>query len=191
MSRDSGDLGKPRDLLQRAGNIRLVLMDVDGVWTDGTLFYVPGASEDGGMVEVKAFNSQDGIGLRWAHAAGLKTGLISGRESPGVAHRARMLGVTYVYQNLLEKIPPYEEICADAGVEDHQVAFLGDDLTDLPLINRVGLGVAVANARDEVKRAAHYVTTASGGRGAVREVLEIVMKSQDLWQAVVDRYGAT
>lgn len=93
-----------QELHTRAQKIRLILTDVDGVWTDGKLWYVPGHGEE--MVEVKAFNTQDGMAFRWAHAAGLKTGLISGRESPGVTHRARMLGVTYIYQNFLEKIPP-------------------------------------------------------------------------------------
>ena len=172
---------------ERAADIRLLLMDVDGVWTDGKLFYVPGGGE---MVEVKAFNTQDGMGLRWAHAAGIQTGLISGRESPGVTHRAEMLGVTYIYQHYLEKIPPYEEICEKAGVTDAQVAYMGDDLTDIPLIRRVGLGVAVANGRKEVLEAADYVTAAPGGDGAIREVIEIMMKAQGGWQAVIDKYGA-
>lgn len=175
------------DLLERARKIKLILMDVDGVWTEGKLFYVPGP--DGQMVEAKAFNTQDGMGLRWAHGAGLKTGLISGRESPGVTHRAKMLGVTYIYQDYLEKIPPYEEICRDAGVGDDEVAYLGDDLTDLPLIHRVGLGVAVANARHEVKGEADYTTGARGGDGAIREVVELVMKSQGTWRAVLEKYG--
>ena len=173
--------------LARAEKIRLLLMDVDGVWTQGSLFYVPGSEE---MVEAKSFNTQDGMGLRFAHAANVKTGLISGRESPGVSHRAQMLGVTYVYQNYLEKIPPYEEICEQAGVADDEVAYMGDDLPDVPLIRRVGLGVAVANARVEVKGCADYVTATPGGNGAIREVIEIIMKAQGSWQAVLDKYGA-
>ena len=176
------------ELRARAQKIRLVLTDVDGVWTDGKLFYVPGAGAE--MVEVKAFNTQDGMAFRWAHAAGLKTGLISGRESPGVTHRARMLGVTYIYQNFLEKIPPYEEILKDAGLKDEQVAYLGDDLPDLPLMLRVGLGVAVANARTQVKAGAHYVTTAPGGDGAIREVLELIMEAQGIWPKILEKYGA-
>ena len=163
-------------------------MDVDGVWTDGALYYFAGPDND--MVETKGVTAQDGMGLRWAHAAGLKTGLISGRESAGIAHRARMLGVTYIYQDHLEKIPVYEEICRDAGVSDQEVAYVGDDLPDIPIIRRVGLGVAVANARPEVKRCADYVTTAAGGQGAVREVLELIMDARGLWQAVLDKYGA-
>ena len=171
----------------RAQKIRLLLMDVDGVWTDGRLYYVPGPQ--GEMVETKPFNAQDGMGLRWAHAAGIQTGVISGRESPAVNHRAEMLGVTYIYQNYLEKIPPYEEICSKAGLTDIEVAYMGDDLTDVPLMQRVGLGVAVANAREEVCRRADYVTTAPGGNGAIREVIELLMKAQGLWTSILDKYG--
>ena len=170
----------------RAARIRLLLMDVDGVWTDGSLFYLPHGDE---MIEAKSFNTQDGMGLRFAHAAGLKTGVISGRESPGVTHRAEMLGVTYIYQHYLEKIPPYEEICDKAGVSDEEVAYMGDDLPDVPLIRRVGLGVAVANARKEVLASADYATAASGGNGAIREVIEIIMRAQGSWEAVLEKYG--
>jgi len=176
-----------QELRTRAQKIRLILTDVDGVWTDGKLWYVPGHGEE--MVEVKAFNTQDGMAFRWAHAAGLKTGLISGRESPGVTHRARMLGVTYIYQNFLEKIPPYEEILKQSGLSDAEVAYLGDDLPDLPLMNRVGLGVAVANARSQVKAGAGYITAAPGGDGAIREVIELIMAAQGSWAAVLEKYG--
>ena len=177
-----------KHLVARAAKVRLLLMDVDGVWTDGKLYYVPGPG--GEMVETKAFNAQDGMSLRWAHAAGLKTGLISGRESPAVIHRAQMLGVTFICQDCLEKVPPYEQICQAAGVVDEEVAFVGDDLTDIPLIRRVGLGVAVANARPELEPYARYVTAAPGGNGAIREVVELIMKAQCLWQAVLDKYGS-
>ena len=173
---------------ERAAAIRLLLMDVDGVWTDGTIFYVPGP--DGEMVEVKTSHSQDGMALRWAHGAGIASGLISGRDSPVVTHRAQMLGVSYIYQGYLEKIPLYEEICDKAGVTDSQVAFIGDDLTDLPLITRVGLGVAVANARDEVKAKADFVTAVPGGYGAIRETVELIMSAQGTWQQVLEKYGA-
>ena len=173
---------------EKATPIRLLLMDVDGVWTDGTLFYVPGP--DGEMVEIKTSHSQDGMALRWAHGAGIASGLISGRDSPVVTHRAQMLGVSYIYQGYLEKIPLYEEICEKAGVTDDQVAFIGDDLTDLPLITRVGFGVAVANARDEVKEKADFVTAVPGGHGAIRETVELIMSAQGTWQQVLEKYGA-
>tara|TARA_B100000686_G_scaffold355032_1_gene469248 strand:+ start:2372 stop:2914 length:543 start_codon:yes stop_codon:yes gene_type:complete len=172
---------------EKAAKIRLLLMDVDGVWTDGNLFYVPGPG--GEMVEAKQSNAQDGMGLRWAHASGLESGLISGRDSPGVTHRAEMLGITYIYQGYLEKIPPYEEICRAASVSDDQVAYLGDDLTDIPLIDRVGLGVAVANARPEVKKCADYTTQTPGGSGAIREVIELIMRSRGTWEQILDKYG--
>ena len=175
----------PRD---RAGRIRLLLMDVDGVWTDGSLFYLPDSGEE--LVEVKASSAYDGMALRWFHAAGYCSGLISGRESPGVAFRAEMLGIRYIYQGHLQKIGPYEEICRDAGVSDEQVAYIGDDLPDVPLITRVGLGVAVANARPEVKARADYITSVPGGSGAIRELVELIMGSQGTWDEVLDRYGA-
>ena len=162
-------------------------MDVDGVWTDGNLSYVPGPG--GEMVEVKPSHAHDGQALRWLHASGLHSGLISGRDSPVVTHRAEMLGVTYIYQGYLEKIPPFEKICADAGVCDEEVAYLGDDLPDIPIIERVGLGVAVANGRAEVKERADYITTACGGSGAIREVVELIMKARGTWGAVLARYG--
>ena len=175
------------ELMERASRIRLLLMDVDGVWTDGGMGYVPGA--DGEMVEVKYSSAQDGMALRWAHPAGLQSGIISGRDSPGITHRAEMLGVTYIYQGYLEKIAPYEEICSAAGVTDAEVAFMGDDLPDVPLIDRVGLGVSVANGRAEVKSRADYVTDAHGGSGAIREVVELIMKARGTWSAVLERYG--
>ena len=185
MAEPGGD--KILNPLERAAKVKLLLMDVDGVWTDGKLFYVPGAG--GGMVESKAFDSQDGMGLRWAHAAGLKTGLISGRNSPGVTHRAEMLGVTYIYQDYLEKIPPYEEIRANAGVTDEEIAYMGDDLPDMPLLRRVGLAVGVANARPELRSLVHYTTAAPGGCGAIREVVELIMRAQGTWYRVLENYG--
>ena len=174
------------EIEERASKIKVLLMDVDGVMTDGTLYYVPGA--DGQMVEVKGFNSQDGLGLHFCYAVGLQTGIISGRESPALVERARILNICYVYQGHLDKIASYEQILKDASVSDQNVAFIGDDLTDVPVMKRSGLAVAVANAREEVKGAAHYVTLASGGQGAVREVIEIILKAQGVWDSVLDKY---
>ena len=178
----------PPQALERARPIRLLLMDVDGVWTDGSIYHIPG--HDGEIVEFKYSNAQDGMALRWAHEHGVKSGLISGRDAPGVTHRARMLGVTYIYQGHLEKNGPYEEICADAEVKDDQVAYIGDDLPDVPLIRRVGLGVAVANAREEVKRNADFVTGREGGSGAIREVIELILTAQGIWPQILLRYNA-
>lgn len=176
----------PKDLVRRASKIALVLMDVDGVLTDGSLFYIPGA--DGKAVEFKGFNSHDGLGFHFLNAKGIKTGVISGRDSFATAERARILKMTYVYQGHLHKIPLYEEILIDSKLTDEQVAFIGDDFTDVPLMRRVGLGCAVANARPEVKSAAHFVTSASGGNGAVREVMELILKSQGHWDSILDQY---
>jgi 3-deoxy-D-manno-octulosonate 8-phosphate phosphatase (KDO 8-P phosphatase) len=174
---------------ERASKIKVLLMDVDGVMTDGKLYYLPGP--DGAMVELKGFNSHDGLGLHFCNTAGILTGVISGRQSVGVVERARILNMRYVYQGFLEKVATFEEILKDASITAEQAAFIGDDFTDVPLIKRAGLGVAVANARPEVKGAADYVCKASGGEGAVREVVEIILKSQGLWDAVIERYQLT
>src|SRR5262249_26418352 len=143
----------------RAAKVRLLLMDVDGVLTDGRLFNVPGP--DGRMAETKGFDSQDGIALQWLSWYGISTGVISGRESPATAERARQVKMKYVYQGHIEKIPILEEILSDAKCTVDEVAYVGDDFTDVVIMRRVGLAVSVANARDEVKRAAHWVTRAS------------------------------
>ena len=174
------------DVIERAAKIRLLLMDVDGVLTDGKIFNVPGA--DGQMVETKGFNAQDGIGLQWLSWKGIQTGVISGRDSPAVVERARQCHMTYVYQGHIEKIPILQEILADAKIDASQVAYIGDDFTDIVIMRRVGLAIATANARAEVKRAAHYVTIASGGEGAVREVVELLLKAHGRWQEILDHY---
>jgi 3-deoxy-D-manno-octulosonate 8-phosphate phosphatase (KDO 8-P phosphatase) len=174
------------DLLKRAANIKLVLMDVDGVLTDGTLYYFPGP--DGKMVEFKGFNTQDGLGFILLNDAGIKSGVISGRESPAVVERARILKITYVYQGHLEKEASYNEILKEAKVKDEQVAYIGDDFTDAPLMVRCGLSVAVANARQELRAMANFTTEAPGGDGAIREVVELILKSQNLWQGVLEKY---
>ncbi len=161
-------------------------MDVDGVLTNGKLYNVP--SPDGQMAESKGFDSQDGIGLTWLNWNGIKTGVISGRQSPATTERARQVKMTYVYQGHIEKIPILEEILADAKVGADEVAYIGDDFTDIVIMHRVGLAVAVANARAEVKGEAHFVTTAAGGEGAVREVVELILKAQGLWGAILKHY---
>lgn len=161
-------------------------MDVDGVLTDGKLYNVPGP--DGAMFETKAFDSQDGIALQWLNWKGIKTGLISGRNSPAVAERARQCKFAYVYQGHIEKIPILEEILRDCGIDFSQVAYIGDDLTDVVVMHRVGLAIATANARPEVKEHAHYVTSVPGGQGAVREVCELLLRSQGYWDEILKKY---
>jgi 3-deoxy-D-manno-octulosonate 8-phosphate phosphatase (KDO 8-P phosphatase) len=178
----------PSDILKRASEIKLLLMDVDGVLTDGKLYNVP--DRDGKMVETKGFDSQDGIALQWLNWKDVKTGVVSGRVSPATEERARQVKMTYVYQGHIEKVPILEEILADAKISASEVAYMGDDLTDVVILRRVGLAIATANAREEVKRAAHYVTQAAGGRGAVREVAELLLKAQNRWEEILKHYQA-
>ncbi len=178
----------PISVEERAAKVRLLLMDVDGVLTDGKLYNVP--APGGGVFETKAFDSQDGISLHWLHWHGIATGLISGRISPATEERARQCRFTYIYQGHIEKIPIFEEILAKEGILPDEVAYIGDDLTDLVVMRRVGLAVATANARPEVKRAAHLVTANPGGSGAVREVCELLLHAQGHWEDILRKYEA-
>jgi 3-deoxy-D-manno-octulosonate 8-phosphate phosphatase (KDO 8-P phosphatase) len=174
------------NIQERASRIKLLLMDVDGVLTNGKLYNVPGP--DGKMVESKGFDSQDGIGLTWLHWNGIRTGLISGRVSPATAERARQVKMAYVCQGHIEKIPILEELLVEAKVASEEVAYIGDDFTDTVVMHRVGLAIAVANARPEVKAEAHYITAAVGGEGAVREVVELLLKAQGKWDSILQHY---
>jgi 3-deoxy-D-manno-octulosonate 8-phosphate phosphatase (KDO 8-P phosphatase) len=178
--------GIPANVVQLASKVKLLLMDVDGVLTDGKLYNVPDPT--GKMVESKGFDSQDGIALQWLFRHGIRTGVISGRISPATAERASQCKMAYVYQGHTEKIPILQEIIADCSIDTSQIAYVGDDLTDVVVMQRVGLGIATANARPEVKRLAAFTTEASGGQGAVREVCELILKAQGLWEAVLRHY---
>ncbi|HAN03862.1 MAG TPA: 3-deoxy-D-manno-octulosonate 8-phosphate phosphatase [Elusimicrobia bacterium] len=167
----------------RAKKIKLFLMDVDGVLTDGKMYYLPG--RDGKMVEFKAFHALDGIGLRLLNQFGITTGVITGRESPGTEERAKDLGMNYAYQGFLSKVDPLERILADTGLKPENVAYMGDDWTDIPVLKRAGLACAPANALDEVKAAAQLVTRKEGGMGAVREACDLILKSQGHWNTVM------
>jgi 3-deoxy-D-manno-octulosonate 8-phosphate phosphatase (KDO 8-P phosphatase) len=174
------------EVVERARKIKLILMDVDGVLTDGTLFYLP--DNNGKPVEFKGFNTQDGLGFHFCNSVGIKTGVISGRESMAVVERARILKMTYVFQGHLEKESIWEQVLKDANLEDDQAVFIGDDFTDVPLMRRSGLGCAVANARTEVRAAAHFVTSRKGGDGAVREIMEVILRAQNHWDGILDKY---
>lgn len=174
------------EIRSRASRIRLVLMDVDGVLTDGKYFHVP--NPQGGLFEVKMFDSQDGIALQWLHRAGIKTGLISGRDAESTRERARTSHMAYCYMGNTEKLPIFQEILADSGLAPEEIAYIGDDLTDAILMKRVGLAVAVANAVPEVKAMAHYVTAAPGGSGAVREATELILDAQGRWEQILRHY---
>jgi 3-deoxy-D-manno-octulosonate 8-phosphate phosphatase (KDO 8-P phosphatase) len=170
------------DIERRASRIRLLLMDCDGVLTDGRLWL----TDDGD--EQKTFNTKDGLGLALLHSAGLRSGVISGRTSKALARRAQELGVEFVRQGDPNKIEAFDEVLRLAKVDENEVAFVGDDLPDIPLMQRAELAVAVADATEEVRSVAHYVTQTEGGRGAVREVIEIILKSQGRWNDIVEFY---
>jgi 3-deoxy-D-manno-octulosonate 8-phosphate phosphatase (KDO 8-P phosphatase) len=179
-------MGFDEDVLARAARIRLLLMDVDGVLTDGTYWHVPDGK--GGLAEIKRFDSQDGLALQWLRRTGIKAGVISGRVSIATDERARSAGFEFIYQGHLEKIPILDEILEKAGLDPTQVGYIGDDYTDVVIMHRVGLAVATANAKPEVKAEAHCVTSAPGGRGAVREVVELILKAQEKWPAILRHY---
>jgi 3-deoxy-D-manno-octulosonate 8-phosphate phosphatase (KDO 8-P phosphatase) len=167
---------------RRASHIKLLLMDCDGVLTDGRLFLLESGAEQ------KSFHTHDGLGLSLFHRAGLKSGIITGRSSHSVTRRAAELGVEFVQQGKAEKVEAFEQVMQLAGVSENEVAFVGDDLTDIPVMQRSELAVAVADARPETISIAHYVTLARGGRGAVREVIELILKSQGRWNELVEQY---
>jgi len=172
-------------LEDRAGKIKMFVMDVDGVLTDGRIVLGSGGEE------LKFFHVQDGVGINLAQRAGLKTAIISARKSGATERRARELGMQDVYQvEDGNKEGAYEKILRDYGLKDEEVAYIGDDFHDLPLLSRVGLAVSVPNGRDEVKEIAHYTTKAAGGQGAVREVVEVILKSQGKWEEVTAKYRA-
>ena len=172
---------------KKAANVKLLLMDVDGVLTDGRLYLLPDGH--GRMVETKGFDSQDGIALRWLSWYGVKTGVISGRNSPATAERARQVEMSYVFQGHIEKIPILEKILADARINEREVAYVGDDLTDAIIMRRVGLTFAPANARPEVKKVAMATTDAPGGLGAVREIIEHLLQARGVWDELLKKYG--
>lgn len=169
-------------LHERCERIELLLMDVDGVLTDGRIIY----GDDGS--EYKAFHVRDGTGLKLWIGAGRRAGIITGRRSTVVQRRAAELGLTTVIQGVVDKRAAFEPLLVELAKTAEQVCFIGDDLQDVPLLRRSGLGVAVADACAEAREDAHYVTRAAGGRGAVREIVELLLRAQGLWQGAVARY---
>jgi len=175
-------------LKKRAAQIKVILMDVDGTMTDGSVTLL--SQPDGSALEIKTFDAHDGQGLTLAHTAGLRTGCITGRESAALLRRAREMKIEFVYMKQAVKMPAYEEILLKAGVSDSAVAYVGDDLPDIPLLRRAGLAVAVGDAVPEVKKAAHYTTQAAAGHGALREAIELVLKSKGIWEELIDKARA-
>ncbi len=194
----------------RAKKIKLILLDVDGVMTDGSIWLFPApagvqaaapqqqrdkVSQGGGfgfhsetMIEAKGFNAHDGTAISLAHLAGLKVGLITKRVSDTVAIRARDLKLDHVHQGIQDKLTTFREILRQEGLSPDQAAYVGDDVIDLPVMRNCGLAIAVPNGRDEVKRAAHLVTEHPGGHGAVRDAVEFILKAQGKWERIVEEY---
>jgi 3-deoxy-D-manno-octulosonate 8-phosphate phosphatase (KDO 8-P phosphatase) len=175
-------------LKKRASRIRVLLMDVDGTMTDGSVTLL--SQNDGTALEIKTFDAHDGQGLTLARTAGLRTGCITGRESPALLRRAQEMKMEFVYMKQPLKMPAYEEILRKAEASDAEVAFVGDDLPDIPLLRRAGLAVAVGDAVPEVKDAAHYTTRALAGHGAIREAVELILRSKGIWAEMIDKARA-
>ena len=194
---------------ERAEKIKLILFDVDGVMTDGTIFLFPAPAnaprgtadhvasraDDGGysihseaIVEAKGFNAHDGAGISLARLGGLKTGIITKRISETVALRARDLKLNHVYQGISDKLAVFHEILQKENLRADEAAYVGDDVIDLPIMRNCGLAIAVRNAREEVKDESHYITDHEGGRGAVRDAVEFVLRSQGKLEKVIAEY---
>jgi len=171
-----------QEILERAKPVRLVAFDVDGVLTDGSLFF-----GDQGQ-EYKVFNSKDGHGMTMLRQTGVKLAVISGRSSEAVRFRMRSLGAEHLYLGRQDKISAYEELKRATGLADHQIAYVGDDVVDLPVMRRVGLAIAVADAHPLVRQCAHWHTPSPGGRGAGRDVCELVMEAQGTLEPMMERY---
>jgi 3-deoxy-D-manno-octulosonate 8-phosphate phosphatase (KDO 8-P phosphatase) len=171
-----------QDVVSRARRIKLLLMDCDGVLTDGKVWLT------GDYDEQKSFHTRDGQGLALMHRAGLLTGIISGRKSSAVDRRAHDLKIAYVHQFAKDKVQALNEIISEAGVSSDECAFIGDDVADIAVMRRVGFAVAVADAARETKEVAHYVTEMNGGEGAVREVCELILKSQNRWEELIESF---
>lgn len=167
------------EVWQRARLIRLLLLDVDGVLTDGRLYFGPQGETH------KVFFVRDGHGIKMAQRGGIEVAWLSGRRSDAAYHRARELGINRFYEGLRDKVPVLEELLAALRLSAEEVAAVGDELVDLPLLARVGLGVAVADAVPEVKAAAHWITASPGGKGAVREVCDLLLKARGAWEELV------
>ena len=199
----------PDSSRSRAEKIKLLLFDVDGVLTDGKLFFFPAtaginlttreqSAKHGGeggfglasqsIIEAKGFHAHDGTAISLARLAGIKTGLITKRISETVALRARDLRLDHIHQGIQDKLRVFKEILNQEGIAAAEAAFVGDDVIDLPVMWNCGLAVAVANARDEVKKDAHFVTKHGGGDGALRDAIEFILKAQGKWKKVVDEY---
>jgi 3-deoxy-D-manno-octulosonate 8-phosphate phosphatase (KDO 8-P phosphatase) len=168
----------------RASRIKLVVFDVDGVLTDGTVLLHPDGTES------KRFDIKDGLAVVWAQRAGLTIGFLSARTSSATQNRAAQLGVTLVHQGVSSKLDTFEQIVGDMCEDDAEAAYMGDDIVDLPVLVRAGLSASPADAAVDVRRRVHWVSAAKGGRGAAREFIELILRAQHKWDALVDAYLA-
>jgi len=162
----------PKRIIEKAGRIKFLLLDVDGVMTDGTIYI------DSDGCETKAFNIYDGSGIHLARKAGIEVGIVTGRQSPIVEFRAQELGITEVHQRILDKVKVYDDLLRKYGLQDSEMAYIGDDVIDLPILKRVGLAVAVPNAQSEVRENVDWITRKAGGYGAVREVTDLLLAAR-------------
>lgn len=169
--------------MDKARSVKLIILDVDGVMTDGRIII-----DDNG-VESRHFDIKDGLGVVALQMTGVEAAIITSKKSGAVRHRAEELKIRRFHEGIRKKTEPYEQIIAEMGIGDAEVCYVGDDLVDLSLMKRVGFPVAVADAVEEVKAAAAYVTRAPGGRGAVREVAEVILKAQGKWEAILSKIG--
>lgn len=170
------------NLAKRCQQIEMILSDVDGVLTDGGVIY------DNHETEIQRFQIRDGLGIKLWQRAGKSFGLVTGRKSTMVSRRARELGITLVQQDIADKWPVVQQMVAEARLELHQVCYIGDDLPDLRAVQAVGLGVAVADAAEDLRSRAHYTTQLPGGRGAVREVIEMILRQQQRWEEILAHF---
>jgi 3-deoxy-D-manno-octulosonate 8-phosphate phosphatase (KDO 8-P phosphatase) len=173
-----------QDVLDKAKKIKLIIFDVDGVLTDGSLFF----GDDG--QEYKAFNSLDGHGMKMLQQSGVEIGVITGRTSDVVMHRMKNLNITHIYQGKADKLPAFEELSAKLNLQAEEVAYVGDDVVDLPIMIRVGLAISVPSAHELAKKHAHWITSRSAGAGAARDVCELIMKAQGNYDRAMEKYLA-
>lgn len=171
-----------QDILEKAAKIKLVIFDVDGVLTDGRLYVTDGGEE------IKAFHSRDGHGMKMLQQTGVKVGIITGRTSNIVSHRMNELGIEHVYQGQKDKVPAFEQLIQALSLDAGEVAYVGDDVVDLPVMRKVGLAIAVQDAHGWVKKHAHWQTPSKGGLGAARDVCELIMEGHGKLEAVLTEY---
>ena len=170
------------EIIEKAKGVKLLILDIDGVMTDGRIIYSIYGDE------LKFFDVQDGLGITLLNRAGIKTAIITAKASRIVKLRARDLKVAKTYQGYIDKLIPFNKILKRFKIKPEEICFIGDDLVDIPVLKRVGFAVAVPNAMDEVKKVAHHVTSKMGGRGAVREICDLILKSQNKWDLATSRY---